>query len=152
MDDISPVPHGTEGRPRPRSPPWRLGHQPVRSSKLPPKVCGTQGAFSQQPCRPFRHTCRSPRLLVLSKDRYTHLLFSVLCTIRSQLKFVFFFFFNYFYLPPPPFRPPRQNFQCVPPTPRGPPFPVPAAPARATPNTWSIVVFPSSSSHLPSIR
>lgn len=107
VDDISLVPHGTEGRPRPCSPPWRLGHQSVRSQKFLPKFYGAPSAFGQQPCGSFRHACGSPSLLVLSKDGYTQLLFSVPFTIWSQLKFVCVF--NYFYLPP------HTHFQTAPP-------------------------------------
>lgn len=106
MEDISPAPHGTEGRPRPRSPPWRRGYNQYGARSFRRRSAGL-AAFCQQPCRPFRHARGSPRLLVLSKDRNTHLLFSVPCTIRSQLKCMCFFFFKLFVSPLP--------FQTAPP-------------------------------------
>ena len=113
---------------------WGMGNQRGAT-----KVSGSEAlprlrAFWQKPCSAFQASasrmlvCRSPSPLRggLSAGHTlpaAFLFFFFLNKITTQIR-LFFSFCQ-----------PRQNFQRVPPTPRGPPFPGPATSARTPPPT-----------------
>lgn len=140
MAGISPAPHGAEMRPRMERPPfpssggWGMGNQhgatEVSGSEARPRLRALSGR------NPALHS-RSPRL---GCSCAVPLLPSAGASPRAghTLPSAFFFFLNkiitqfWVFLS---LGQPRQNFQRAPPTPRGPPFPVPATPARTPPPT-----------------